>query len=165
MPNNEIIVETGVPTIAHIKTKKKSLLTTIRRLYFVERWTAEDIAAALEVDVNVVKRYIKIIERYAKSVVKRWEEYRDELVSFLFDLYERHNTRVSRLWNLYKSVDEKSKLKLDIIQQLREEDKYILEILKMLGLDKEVSNKAVNAKIVYVSFKDKEKITNDAPDN
>jgi len=77
------------------------------------------------------------------------------MVSFLFDLFERHNTRVNRLWNLYKLLDDKSKSKLDVLQQLREEDKYIFEVIKSMGLDKETTEKSLNSrKIVYVSFKE-----------
>lgn len=155
MQNNEITVKEPIPSIKDIATKKKTLLATIRRLYYVERWTPQDIAAALNVDEAVVKRYIKIIQRYAKAAIKKWDEYRDEMVSFLFDLFERHNTRVNRLWNLYKLLDDKSKSKLEVLQQLREEDKYIFEVIKSMGLDKETAEKSLNSrKIVYVSFKE-----------
>ncbi len=83
-------------------------------------------------------------------LLEKEDNYRNDMITFLWELQENYKYRVKRLWNDYKTSPKEKRV--NIIEQLRHEDRQMFEILEQLGLMPSNVDRAL-AGITYVSFK------------
>lgn len=166
MPNDEIKIkqpDVGAVSSKDVPKTKKELFVLIRKLYFIHKWSVDDIAANVNLPKKTIWKYINRIKKISQLMFNKQEQYKNDMLVFLWELKENYKYRVQKLWNDYKKAT-KEKTKIEILEQLRQEDRQFFDVMTQLGLTPQNVNKAMD-NIVYVSFKNEQEETKNETEN
>jgi hypothetical protein len=76
-------------------------------------------------------------------------EYRNDALNFLWEMNEKYQERVKKLWSLYqKSEDEKNKV--SILAEIRKQEQQHFDNLQSLGITPKIADKHIHG-LVYIS--------------
>lgn len=153
------ITKRAVESLKNRKAERLKLLTKIRNLYFVNRMHLQEIALAVGVSAQTVRKYLERIRRDYGEIARVDIDLTKDLHQFYWELQERYNERVKRLWVEYHAAAN-GKLRMALLKEVREQERQHISVLQELGIVHKESAK-IDLKAVALPAELKEKTDED----
>lgn len=141
-------LEVIVPPTSDINKKLKrkhserfKRMMKVKHLHFVNKWSYSEIAEALGINKGTVYRDVQIIRETNTEKASSDIAFQADVRMFFWELKDRYEARVKRLWNDYNLDSTKSKLRVAILKELRDQEKQFIETLQDVGILRKVATK------------------------
>lgn len=109
----------------------------VKHLFFVRKWSIGEIAELLGLNKATVARDIALIRKTSSELATADIEFQTDIKMFFWELKDRYEARVKRLWSEYQTAP--SKQRVLILKEIREQEKQFIETLQSVGILKKAA--------------------------
>jgi hypothetical protein len=133
-----------------IQKSRRLRLAEVRKLYFVEKLTADEVAKALNTKPRNIYKDIELIKEKSKLEASEDMELKSNIINFFWEINENYKHRIKLLWEQWeKSTTPYARVA--VAKEIREQEKQYVQFMQELSVVPKAAEKHLHANVTYIS--------------